>query len=416
MEYGFTIEGWQRLLALSPVQPLTTAVTTVTTPNGIDVTPFGAYIGQGDGPPPTDQATIISAFSGSWRGPALTTMDVPYRHSIDWTIRPNGAPLSSVLDDIAAHEGGDDLFWIDRRTFHWRPGYRGGIPAGHLRAPVAHIESYRLTDDFTAVGGVVPTSIVDAGEGGGMRRGAYVTGRIPAANASVWAGPDYGGMDTMSVDSDEVGIPYLLGLAYMADRVDWRVGLTAELPPGSPVPRRGYLLGVKYGDLVPSLTYYLIRAVRGRHEINGAGIESIAFTLDLGDAERRSYVYERAKVEEATEATKQVVGFEVGALSWMGYDSRQTVSLYPLGADRNRLRLREGTVELHLIRNGTDIGAGDTDVGWWITEGQTVEIIWNENQQLGFASCEVNCGPDPATSGMAGPLDTDAMLLDGVLL
>ncbi len=414
MEYTFTVEGWQRLLALSPVQPLTTAVTSVTTPNGVDITPYGAYIGQGDGAAPTDVAVITSAMS-AWTGPTLAALDIPYRHSFPHTLRPNGAPLSSVLDDIAARLNSDDFFWIDGRTFYWRPGYHGGGPPA-----VAYLEAFRLTDSFVEPGGVVPTSLTDGGEGGGMRRGVYAAGTIPAANASVWTGPAYGGMDTISVQSDQVGIPYLLGLAYMAGKTDWQTSMTAELPVGSPIPHRGNIIGVLYGELVPSLAYYVIRAVRGHFVANGAGIDGIEWTLDLGDAERRSYVYEQAMREAEVKAgaeAVQAVGCEVSAISWVGYEARQNVIAYPLDADRARLRLRSGTVEWTLWKQTggvgpfADIGPGDAGSGWWITEGRTTDIVWNEDQQLGFATCEVQTGAEGT-----GPLPGDKLFMDARVL
>jgi hypothetical protein len=393
------VEGWQRLLALSYQQPGTgVAVDTVagTTVSAEVVTPISS----------------IESAMAYWAGPPITLdLPLPGREARVVSV---GQSRQTVLDGIASAWGSNDVYWLDgAKCLHWRPGFRGGVAAADLRAPSRYIAPFFLTRDFTATGGVVPTSLRPSGEGGHLREGAFVNGPLPELNFARGGGPAYAGWEMASSPTRHSG--EATWAQAMAGRTSWRMTLTAVLPPGSPIPPLGALLGVDFAPYVTGLHYYLIRAVRGNMKANGQGIDGVEWTLDLGDSERRSYVFEADSAVQATAEPKPkpVTTLECSQIVHLGIPSEQYVYAWPEDDKGNRVRLDSGTVEWTVsvtpaLGSESLFVGGSSTTGWTIAEGASTDIVVGDDLMGTFAYCTL-VAADPA-------LATDVVYVKGRLL
>ena len=409
VEYELRAEGWARNLGMSPVPPPSMSAASVDGPlNSTWNTWTGTVIGASDLGSDWD-ANVIAQAMLFFNGPALTQdIGIAYhRTAVWWTYRPEGAALGSVLDEIARRLGYNDTYWIDgAKVFHWRPGYAAVYDGSPVSVPVEHLAPFRLAD-VPGGGAIVPTTVSESGEGSSLREGIHVVGIQPTATATITPGPQYAGMETLQTRAYGYDEAAGFGLAALAGKLEWARSLSITLPAGSPVPPLGSFLEIDYDDLVGG---GVIRSVRGTLVVPGEGILGVEWTLDVGDAEKRSYVRESSGSKDlGTEVDKEVTPpvkvaqLEVGDVSDMGLGSVQYVYAWPEDADGNRVRVESGKVlwSIWLSTDGTtstNVGAGAAALGWWLTAQET-DIAWTENEPLGFAYCELHCDT-PAEPGV----------------
>ena len=383
--YTLRAEGWQRLLSRSPVNPLTFPVDIVG-PDGSITTSAGIKA-------PIHLAEAL----GFWTGPPLTldASGVP-----EGTYIVSDEMLGSVLDMVAGRMA-DGIYWIDgSRTLHIRPG----APAHPRSRDIAPFHLSTVPGD----GGVVPMTLHDSGNGGDMIDGIHVAGESAWTNVSVGGGVAYGGVETMQASTSggpqlpAAGWAMLAGRMAMRGRTSWQRTLSATLAAGGPVPPLGSILGVLWDPIEPVMAYHLIRAVRGEMKVNGAGLGGVEWTLDLGDAERRSYVMRPAQAAAAVPEVKlQATHFECSQVSDMGKGSTQYIYGYPEDDKGNRVRLGEGTVEWTITLNNSDVGAGDEGIGWWIEDRHSA-LVRTVDKKSSYTYCLLHCGDNAAVGDAVG--------------
>lgn len=408
--FGLTlrVEGWRRLAQLSPVQPLSGATTSQDSPDGTVVTAdLGSYIGWGgSGGHPPDVFVIRDA--AAWfTGPAeLDTSDVPFRRSTSLTLVPRGQALDSVFEQLAAllPDLGDDVWWIGPGpALHWRSAVRAGTLVSEYHGPSSWVAPFRITDDFTDPDGIVPTTLVDSLKGGDVREGVYVTDVAPWYSATSSSGPSGAGYDLLSSGSGEPGRASLVLGGAMIERRAFRRVLTVELPDwpvGWPEPTEGALVSVQYGATVPEPALYTIRNVRGVGTLHGQGVSGIHYTLELGDADRRSYVAEARRRDRGIAAVdqprQQVVTLETPTISDLGVPAEgdppipQYVTARPIGASGERVELWGGLVDWSILIDDEDIGPNVGDglgLGWSLADA-TTDVVFeygDSARRFGFA-------------------------------
>lgn len=393
-EYRLDAEGWQRLLALSPVYPPGDDTEDYEGPDGtITSAVYNHGLGSRDLQASSISGAIETVFGDAWAGPPGVTFDMFVASgNPNFYIEPAGASIQSVVDTLIG--GGQDVhvYWLDPDlVFHlWPCGDIWGNPYTPEPYQVAPL---RLTTT-PATGNFVPTILLDSYDGSALRSGVYGTGSVPSANTSEGTGIDYAGWEMTSAAS-----VYTTGVgaamqAYLQGRGALRRTVSVTLPPGSPAPGIAQFIEVDYPPVTTSPEYMCVRAVRGNLVVRGEGSGGMEWTLDLGDMERRSFVYEETLGQQASETAAPVaVKLEVGPVDQLlGLGSSQYIYAFAVDQFNNRVRLNGKSVSWSIWLNGSDIGGGGAG---WTLSSTTTSVVFSPAYPLGFAYVTLSCD-DPA--------------------
>jgi hypothetical protein len=341
---------------------------------------------------PTSPFTAITLAFGAWMGPSGVTFDMSGSGlPVNFYYEPAGASIGAVVDYFTGRAQNAWTYWLDPDlVFHLWPGPHNWdssySPGSYQIAP------FSLTALPTS-GGVVPTTLVDSYDASSMRSGAFGTGSVPSANTSSSTGRIYAGWEMTSAPSvHTTGVGEAIGAA-LAGKHGWRRTMSATLPAGAPAPGIATYLRIDYPPITTDPEYVCVRAVRGELKVPGEGSGGMEWTLDLGDIERRSFVYEETLGQGASQQTAaQVVQVGCDPVSDMGPDSMQVIRAWGEDAYGNRVRLDGGSFNWRIHLNSVDIGEGGVAAGWWLTATST-PIMWMPAMPLGFSYCLLNCEP-----------------------
>jgi hypothetical protein len=168
-------------------------------------------------------------------------------------------------------------------------------------------------------------------------------------------------------------------------------------------------------DLYPDETYLPIRAISGELVSPGDPDPEVAYTLTLGDGERRSYVAETESNWKGETPFDRTIHVRVDTFDTApNVASIQLLRAQCVAATGTPMQMPKRTIRWTLYVNGTDVGIGDEmTLGWWLsgTWDGTPDDPGNTmvNPDSNYAYCALNRG---AASVEGDYCDITAELLD----